>query len=51
MKRYLDTDVYTAAQKRIALLFSEFDNIYVSFSGGKAVWRIGRAVYDLRNMV
>lgn len=28
-------NVYEAAKKRIAFLFAEFDNIYVSFSGGK----------------
>jgi len=28
-------DVYELAMQRIAILFSEFDNIYVSFSGGK----------------
>jgi predicted phosphoadenosine phosphosulfate sulfurtransferase len=28
-------NVYEATQKRLELLFSEFDNIYVSFSGGK----------------
>lgn len=28
-------NVYDSAKKRIHLIFSEFDNIYVSFSGGK----------------
>ena len=28
-------NVYEAAIKRLDLLFSEFDNVYVSFSGGK----------------
>ena len=28
-------NVYTEAQKRIDTIFKEFDNIYVSFSGGK----------------
>ncbi len=28
-------DVYTETQKRLKTLFDEFDNIYVSFSGGK----------------
>lgn len=28
-------NVYEAAQQRLKLLFEEFDNIYVSFSGGK----------------
>lgn len=34
-KLYLSEDVYTAAIRRIEFLFAEFDNIYVSFSGGK----------------
>lgn len=28
-------NVFEAAQKRIELIFNEFDNVYVSFSGGK----------------
>lgn len=35
MKRYLKKNVYDAAQERIAFIFSEFQNICVSFSGGK----------------
>jgi predicted phosphoadenosine phosphosulfate sulfurtransferase len=35
MRQYLTENVYEAAQKRIKFLFDEFDNIYVSFSGGK----------------
>lgn len=36
MKReYLEMDVYDALQERFDYIFSEFDNIYVSFSGGK----------------
>lgn len=31
----LNVSVYQAAMQRIAYLFEEFDNIYVSFSGGK----------------
>lgn len=34
-KRYLEQSVYEAARERLAYIFSEFDNIYVSFSGGK----------------
>ena len=34
-KLYLDKDVYTAAQERIAYLFDAFDNVLVAFSGGK----------------
>ena len=36
MKReYVEKDVYEALQDRLHLLFEEFENIYVSFSGGK----------------
>lgn len=35
VKGYCNIDVYKAVQKRFDYLFSEFDNIYVSFSGGK----------------
>lgn len=33
--QYLTDNVYEAAQKRIEFVFQEFDNIEVSFSGGK----------------
>ncbi len=36
MKReYLQENVFEALQERLKFLFEEFDNIYVSFSGGK----------------
>lgn len=34
-KKYLKKNVYEAAQERIAYIFREFDNVLVSFSGGK----------------
>lgn len=34
-KEYLRQNVYEALQERLAFLFAEFENIYVSFSGGK----------------
>lgn len=34
-KRYLGTDVYTAARQRIAWTFDNFERLYLSFSGGK----------------
>lgn len=34
-KNYLNINVYEAAKKRISYIFDEFDNICVSFSGGK----------------
>lgn len=34
-KKYLDKNVYEAALERIKYIFNEFDNVLVSFSGGK----------------
>lgn len=34
-REYMDETVYEAFLKRMKLIFEEFDNIYVSFSGGK----------------
>lgn len=34
-KIYIDKDVLTAAMERIEYIFDEFDNVYVSVSGGK----------------
>jgi predicted phosphoadenosine phosphosulfate sulfurtransferase len=33
--KYLDKNVYEAAQERLKIIFDEFENINVSFSGGK----------------
>lgn len=35
VKNYLDINVYEAFQNRMEYIFQEFDNVYVSFSGGK----------------
>lgn len=35
IKRYLSTNVYDETQERLKFIFEEFDNIIVSFSGGK----------------
>lgn len=35
MKLYIDKNVYEATQERLAYIFDEFDNIFLSFSGGK----------------
>lgn len=35
MKKMLDKNVYEETQERIKFLFTEFDNVLVSFSGGK----------------
>lgn len=34
-KRYLDINVYNATIRRLEYLFNEFDNVLISFSGGK----------------
>jgi predicted phosphoadenosine phosphosulfate sulfurtransferase len=34
-KHYLNINVYEAAKKRIKIIFDEFHQIYISFSGGK----------------
>ncbi len=34
-KEYLDVNVYEAFQNRMEYIFQEFENVYVSFSGGK----------------
>ncbi len=34
-KTYLNKDVHAAFLERMDYVFSEFENIYVSFSGGK----------------
>ena len=35
IREYLGQNVYEAFQERLRFIFEEFDNIYVSFSGGK----------------
>ncbi len=35
VREYQEQNVYEALMDRFKLLFEEFDNIYVSFSGGK----------------
>ncbi len=35
IRNYTEQNVYDALQNRLRLLFEEFDNIFVSFSGGK----------------
>jgi len=35
LKKYQEQDVFTAAKKRVAYAFDNFERIYVSFSGGK----------------
>lgn len=47
-KEYLFQNVYDATQERIAYLFREFENIYVSFSGGKDSGLLLNLVLDYR---
>lgn len=35
IREYIEQDVYEVLQERFRFIFEEFDNIYVSFSGGK----------------
>ena len=35
MKKYLEINVYEAIEERLKFVFENFENIYVSFSGGK----------------
>ena len=35
IRKYLDINVFEAFQNRMEYIFQEFENIYVSFSGGK----------------
>lgn len=35
IRKYIEQNVYEALQERLKFIFEEFDNIYVSFSGGK----------------
>lgn len=34
-RKYSQQNVYDALQERLKFIFEEFDNIYISFSGGK----------------
>jgi predicted phosphoadenosine phosphosulfate sulfurtransferase len=49
-KEYLPIDVYEALQNRLELLFREFDNIYVSFSGGKDSGLLLNLLLDYRRV-
>lgn len=50
MKRqYSNQNVYDALQERLHYVFNEFDNIYLSFSGGKDSGLLLDLVLDFRN--
>ncbi len=48
-KQYLSKNVYAATQERLGYLFREFENIYVSFSGGKDSGLLLNLVLDFRD--
>lgn len=48
VREYLEQDVYEALQERLKMIFEEFDNIYVSFSGGKDSGLLLNLVLDYR---
>lgn len=49
VREFLNQDVYEALQERLHFLFKEFDNIYLSFSGGKDSGLLLNLVLDFRN--
>ncbi len=48
-KCYLQQNVYEALQERLKFIFDEFENIFVSFSGGKDSGLLLNLVLDFRN--
>lgn len=48
IKKYTDKNVYEALQERLHFIFEEFDNIFVSFSGGKDSGLLLNIVLDFR---
>lgn len=48
IREYLEQNVYEALQERLRLIFEEFDNVYVSFSGGKDSGLLLNLVMDYR---
>ena len=49
LREYGEKNVYETFQDRMKLLFEEFDNIYISFSGGKDSGLLLNLVLDYRN--
>ena len=48
IREYVEQDVYEVLQERLKLIFEEFDNIYVSFSGGKDSGLLLNLVLDFK---
>ena len=49
VREYLEQDVFEALQSRLKFLFEEFENIYISFSGGKDSGVLLNLLLDFRN--
>jgi len=49
-KRYLQESVYSALLGRLKYIFEEFDNIFVSFSGGKDSGLLLEMTLDFQKM-
>lgn len=47
-RKYVERDVYEVLQERLKFIFEEFDNIYISFSGGKDSGLLLNLVLDYR---
>lgn len=50
MRKYQEENVYEALLRRFEFIFEEFDNIYVSFSGGKDSGLLLNLVLDYQKM-
>ncbi|MDD6204438.1 MAG: DUF3440 domain-containing protein [Firmicutes bacterium] len=48
VREYLDINVYDALQERFEFIFNEFDNIFVSFSGGKDSGLLLNLLFDYK---
>lgn len=49
IRHYLQQNVYEALQDRLKFIFEEFDNIYISFSGGKDSGLLLNLTLDFRD--
>ena len=50
IREYLDQNVYDATQDRLRFLFENFDNLFVSFSGGKDSGLLLELFLEYRNL-
>ena len=51
IREYTDKNVYEALLNRLKFIFEEFDNIYVSFSGGKDSGLLLNVLLDFRKSI